>query len=41
MLQPGDAFPEIRLSLAGGGEISIPSDTEGSWVYVVFYRGGW
>jgi peroxiredoxin len=41
MLQPGDAFPEISLSLVGGGEISVPSDTAGSWVYLLFYRGGW
>ena len=41
MLLPGDAFPEISLSLVGGGEISIPSDMTGSWVYLLFYRGGW
>ena len=41
MLQPGDTFPEIILSLVGGDELSIPSDMAGSWVYLLFYRGGW
>ncbi len=41
MLEPGDAFPEITLSLVGGDSISIPSDVAGAWVYLLFYRGGW
>ena len=41
MLEPGDAFPEITLSLVGGDSISIPSDVSGTWVYLLFYRGGW
>ena len=41
MLKPGDRFPDLTLSLVNGGTISIPSDTEGEWVYLMFYRGGW
>ena len=41
MLEPGNAFPEISLSLVGGDTISIPSDVAGAWVYLLFYRGGW
>ena len=41
MLLPGDTFPETKLSLVGGGEIAIPSEVAGSWVYLLFYRGGW
>ena len=41
MLQPGDQFPEMKLPLMRGGEISLPSDLGESWSYVAFYRGHW
>jgi hypothetical protein len=41
MLVPGDKFPEITLSLVGGGEITLPRDVQESWAYIMFYRGGW
>jgi hypothetical protein len=41
MLVPGDRFPELQLSLAGGGSISLPGDLAGNWAYVAFYRGNW
>ena len=41
MLEVGDQFPDIELSIAGGGTISLPKDFEGSWGYIAFYRGGW
>ena len=41
MLVVDDLFPEIELSIAGGGIISLPKDVEGNWTYVAFYRGGW
>ena len=41
MLVVDDKFPDIELSLAGGGTISLPKDVEGNWAYILFYRGGW
>ncbi len=41
MLVPDDQFPDIELSLAGGGKISLPADVSGSWSYILLYRGGW
>lgn len=41
MLRPGDRFPEITLSLVGGGEMALPGSVVGAWAYVLFYRGGW
>ena len=41
MLVVNDTFPNIELSIAGGGTISLPRDFEGSWIYIAFYRGGW
>ncbi len=40
-LGPGDAFPEMRLDLAGGGTIDLPSDLESSYSVILFYRGHW
>ena len=41
MLVPGDMFPEVKLKVVGGGELSLPADTSGNWAYIAFYRGGW
>ena len=41
MLMPGDQFPKLDLALPGGGSTSLPGDFGESWVYVLFYRGGW
>lgn len=41
MLMPGDQFPDLELSLPDGGSISLPGDFGESWVYILFYRGGW
>jgi hypothetical protein len=41
MLEVNDRFPDIKLTIAGGGTISLPGDFVGSWTYVAFYRGGW
>jgi hypothetical protein len=41
MLVPDDQFPDIELSIAGGGTISLPGDVAGNWAYILFYRGGW
>ena len=36
-----DTFPEIRLSLVGGGERVLPSGIETDYAIVLFYRGHW
>ena len=41
MLTVGDMFPDVELSIAGGGKISLPEDISGSFAYIAFYRGGW
>jgi hypothetical protein len=38
---PGDQFPDLKISLLRGESISISEDWSDSWVYVLFYRGGW
>ncbi len=40
-LGPGDAFPAMRLDLAGGGAIELPSDLAASYSVILFYRGHW
>jgi peroxiredoxin len=41
MLMPGDRFPDLGVSLPRGKSISLPSDFDDSWAYVMFFRGGW
>jgi len=41
MLMPGDQFPDLEISLPRGKTVSIAKDYADSWVYVMFYRGGW
>ncbi len=40
-LGPGDAFPEMRLDLVGGGTIDLPSSHESNYSVILFYRGHW
>ncbi|MDG1836029.1 MAG: hypothetical protein P8J22_11055 [Pseudomonadales bacterium] len=40
-LNPGDNFPSISLSLAGGGSFSFPDDLETPMTIALFYRGHW
>lgn len=40
-LGPGDLFPEITLSVAGGLDITLPNDIETDFAIVLFYRGHW
>ncbi|MFP6708853.1 MAG: hypothetical protein VCE75_23080 [Alphaproteobacteria bacterium] len=38
-LGPGDNFPDITLSLVGGGSINLPSDLKTTYAIILFYRG--
>ena len=40
-LDTGSQFPNMSLNLVGGGEIKLPSDMDGNYNVVVFYRGHW
>ncbi len=40
-LGPGDAFPEMRLDLVGGGAIDLPSGLDANYSVILFYRGHW
>ena len=41
ILGPGDSFPAMRLNLAGGGTVELPSDLKSSYAVILFYRGHW
>jgi hypothetical protein len=36
-----DTFPELELSLAGGGSLTLPADISTPYAVVLFYRGHW
>ncbi|MFQ5699709.1 MAG: hypothetical protein ACE5IL_15700 [Myxococcota bacterium] len=40
-LDAGSSFPEVRLKLAGGGELTLPAGIETPYQVVLFYRGYW
>lgn len=37
----GDAFPELRFDLVGGGSLSLPDGLDAKYKVVLFYRGHW
>lgn len=39
LLHAGDTFPDLRIAVAGGAEISVPAATAGKWGVVLFSRG--
>jgi len=42
MLSPGDTFPQISLTLAGGGgSLTLPDGIATPYQIVLFYRGHW
>jgi peroxiredoxin len=41
LLQPGDAFPDMRLSLPGGQSVTVPEAFGGDFGVMLFYRGSW
>ncbi len=40
-LNKGDPFPEMTLSIAGGGKLVLPADIDTPYAFVLFYRGHW
>jgi len=40
-LDKGGQFPDIELSMVGGGALSIPGDISTPYAIVLFYRGHW
>ena len=40
-LKPGDTFPRIELDVVGGEKLVLPGALEGSWAYIMVYRGHW
>lgn len=39
MLLNGSEFPQLSMRTAAGGELRLPSATEGSYAVVLVYRG--
>ena len=40
-LTSGDTFPELSLTVAGGGAVELPAYCETPYTIVLFYRGHW
>ena len=40
-LDAGDRFPDMTLSLVGGGEVRVPEDLAFDYNVLLFYRGHW
>jgi peroxiredoxin len=41
LLQSGDRFPTLTVSLSGGGTLALPDDLAGGFGVVLFFRGAW
>ena len=41
LLHPGDAFPELTLTVPGGKTVTVPETFAGQFGVVLFYRGAW
>jgi peroxiredoxin len=41
LLNPGDQFPALSLTLSGGGALALPDALAGEFGVVLFYRGAW
>ncbi|MDQ6785147.1 MAG: peroxiredoxin family protein [Actinomycetota bacterium] len=41
LLQPGDTFPSLTVTLPGGDTIRLPDALGGHFGVVLFYRGSW
>ena len=37
----GDRFPDMTLTLAGGGTVRLPDDLSSDYNLILFYRGHW
>jgi thiol-disulfide isomerase/thioredoxin len=41
LLQPGDIFPELTLTVPGGKTVTVPETFAGQFGVVLFFRGAW
>jgi peroxiredoxin len=41
LLNPGDAFPELTLTIPGGKTVRVPETFAGRFGVLLFYRGSW
>jgi peroxiredoxin len=41
LLNPGDSFPELTVTVPGGGTLTLPDALTGGFGVVLFYRGAW
>ena len=41
LLQPGDTFPELTLTVPGGKTVTVPETFARQFGVVLFYRGAW
>lgn len=41
LLSPGDAFPDVTVTPAGAGLLSVPDALSGHFGVVLFFRGSW
>ena len=41
LLHPGDAFPELTLTVPGGKTVTVPEVFAGQFGVVLFFRGAW
>lgn len=40
-LNTGSQFPSMKVNVTGGGVINLPTDMDGKYNVVLFYRGHW
>ena len=40
-LDKGAQFPDISLTVVGGGSLALPADIPTAYAFVLFYRGHW
>ncbi len=40
-LDAGDRFPDMTLTLAGGGSVTLPDGLDSDYNVILFYRGHW
>jgi peroxiredoxin len=41
LLSPGDQFPALTVTLAGGGTLQLPDALAGHFSVILLYRGSW
>lgn len=41
LLNPGDTFPELTLTVPGGDIVKVPETFAGQYGVLLFYRGSW